>query len=130
MRCTFCERKAAHEMEFNGSPVMYLCESCGRAFREGFEKGRIYQSAARRKAAGGPVGVSRWRYARYHVLSVVGSQRPAGWRDAWDSRRSARDAEGSALSGALRMIRGDAGTAVWRRWKMEITTSYDSEGRV
>ena len=48
MRCTFCERKAVHELEFRDAPVMHLCESCGRAFREGFEKGRVYESADRK----------------------------------------------------------------------------------
>lgn len=45
----FCERRAVHELEFNGSAVMHLCESCGKAFREGFEKGRLYESADRRR---------------------------------------------------------------------------------
>lgn len=49
MKCAFCERKAVHELEYGDNPVMFLCESCGKAFREGFEKGRVYQSAARRK---------------------------------------------------------------------------------
>lgn len=49
MRCTFCERKAVHELEFRDAPVMHLCESCGRAFREGFEKGRVYENADRRR---------------------------------------------------------------------------------
>lgn len=38
-------------MEFKDAPVMHLCESCGQAFREGFEKGRIYESVRRRKSA-------------------------------------------------------------------------------
>lgn len=37
MRCSYCTRTAKHE--FKG---LNLCEECGRAFREGFEHGRVY----------------------------------------------------------------------------------------
>lgn len=46
MRCTFCPRQAVDEFKAEG---LYFCESCGKAFREGFEKGRIYECAHRRK---------------------------------------------------------------------------------
>jgi rRNA maturation endonuclease Nob1 len=45
MRCTFCSRQAEHEFR---KEDLHFCDSCGRAFREGFEKGRIYESIRRR----------------------------------------------------------------------------------
>lgn len=40
MRCSFCSRQAAHEFK-----EIRLCESCGMAYREGFEHGRVYAMA-------------------------------------------------------------------------------------
>lgn len=45
-RCSFCTRQAEHEFE-----TIRLCESCGKAFREGFEHGKVYESIRRRKEA-------------------------------------------------------------------------------
>lgn len=44
MKCSFCPRQSVHEFE-----SMCFCESCGKAFREGFEKGRVYESISRRE---------------------------------------------------------------------------------
>lgn len=46
MRCTFCPRQAVNEFKGAG---LFFCDSCGKAFREGFEKGRIYECAYRRR---------------------------------------------------------------------------------
>lgn len=46
MKCSFCPRQSVHEFEEEG---LYFCESCGKAFREGFEKGKVYESIRRRK---------------------------------------------------------------------------------
>lgn len=54
-RCAFCERKAVHELEREGRSVLNLCEACGKAYREGFEHGKVFESVRRRmagKAAG------------------------------------------------------------------------------
>ena len=45
MRCTFCSRQAEHEFRKEN---LYFCESCGNAFREGFEKGKLFESVRRR----------------------------------------------------------------------------------
>ena len=45
MRCTYCTRQAEHEFKEEG---LFFCESCGKAFREGFEKGRVYEWSSRR----------------------------------------------------------------------------------
>ena len=42
-RCDYCTRQAVHEFK-----EIRLCESCGKAFREGFEKGKVYESIRRR----------------------------------------------------------------------------------
>lgn len=44
MRCTYCTRTAIHEFE-----EIRFCEECGKAFREGFEKGKVFESIRRRK---------------------------------------------------------------------------------
>lgn len=44
MKCTFCTRQAVHV--FDNAPPM--CESCGKAYREGFEHGRVYESTRKR----------------------------------------------------------------------------------
>lgn len=46
MKCTYCSKKAEHEFKAEN---LFLCESCGNAFREGFEKGRVYESVYRRE---------------------------------------------------------------------------------
>ena len=46
MKCTYCSRQSDHELP-GGS--IRLCECCAKAFREGFEKGRVYESVARMK---------------------------------------------------------------------------------
>lgn len=46
MKCTYCSRQSDYELP-GGS--IRLCECCAKAFREGFEKGRVYESVARRK---------------------------------------------------------------------------------
>lgn len=50
MRCTFCPRQAVNEFKGAG---LFFCDSCGKAFREGFEKGRIYECAYRRRYGAG-----------------------------------------------------------------------------
>lgn len=45
-RCSFCTKKADFEFE-----TLRLCNSCGKAFREGFEHGKVYESVRRREAA-------------------------------------------------------------------------------
>lgn len=45
MRCSFCTRQAEHHFD---DAYYHLCESCGKAFKEGFEKGRIYEWTYRR----------------------------------------------------------------------------------
>lgn len=45
MKCIYCERRAVYEFPHDS---LYLCESCGKAFREGFEKGKVYESIRRR----------------------------------------------------------------------------------
>lgn len=35
--------------EHSGQDAVMGCEICGRAFREGFERGRVYESADRRR---------------------------------------------------------------------------------
>ena len=47
MRCTFCTRQAEHEFREHS---LYFCETCGRAYREGFEHGKVYESARRRQS--------------------------------------------------------------------------------
>lgn len=49
MKCTFCSRQAEHEFKKEN---LYFCETCGNAFREGFEKGRIYECIQRRAGRG------------------------------------------------------------------------------
>lgn len=46
MKCTYCSRQSDHELP---GGAIRLCEYCAKAFREGFEKGRVYESVARRK---------------------------------------------------------------------------------
>ena len=46
MRCTFCTRQAEHHFD---DADYHFCESCGKAFREGFEKGRVYEWTYRRE---------------------------------------------------------------------------------
>ena len=46
MKCTYCTRQAVDSLP---GGVINLCESCSKAFREGFEKGRVYESADRRR---------------------------------------------------------------------------------
>lgn len=46
MKCSFCSKKAENEFK---SANLYFCESCGKAFREGFEKGKVYESIRRRE---------------------------------------------------------------------------------
>ena len=48
MRCTFCQRQAVHEFP---EKDLYFCEGCGRAYREGFEHGKVYESIRRRKGS-------------------------------------------------------------------------------
>lgn len=45
-KCDYCTRQAVHTFPKEN---INLCESCGNAFREGFEKGRVYQSIYRRE---------------------------------------------------------------------------------
>lgn len=45
MKCTYCSRQAEHEFKKEN---LYFCKSCGNAFREGFEKGKMYESIRRR----------------------------------------------------------------------------------
>lgn len=52
MKCIFCTRQAVHV--FDNAPPM--CESCGKAYREGFEHGRVYESTRRRRDRAGPRG--------------------------------------------------------------------------
>ena len=49
MKCTYCTRQAVDSLP---GGVINLCESCSKAFREGFEKGRVYESIARRQGRG------------------------------------------------------------------------------
>jgi len=49
MKCAFCTRQAVHV--FDNAPP--LCESCGQAYREGFEHGRVYESTCRRVVRAG-----------------------------------------------------------------------------
>ena len=44
-RCTYCTRLAVHEFKEG----IHMCEPCGKAFREGFEHGKVYESVRRRK---------------------------------------------------------------------------------
>lgn len=44
MKCIFCTRQAV--LVFDNAPPM--CESCGKAYREGFEHGRVYESTRKR----------------------------------------------------------------------------------
>ena len=44
-RCDYCTRQAVHDFKEG----IHLCESCGKAFREGFEKGKVFESIRRRK---------------------------------------------------------------------------------
>lgn len=46
MKCSFCPRQAEHEFK---DVNLYFCDSCGKAFREGFEKGKVYESIRRRE---------------------------------------------------------------------------------
>lgn len=46
MRCTYCTRQAEHV--FDNSDI-HLCESCGNAFKAGFERGRVYEWTYRRE---------------------------------------------------------------------------------
>ncbi len=50
MKCIFCTRQAT--LVFDNAPP--LCESCGKAYREGFEHGRVYESTRRRRRRAGP----------------------------------------------------------------------------
>jgi len=45
-RCDYCTRKSVTDFPDVG---LHFCEPCGRAFREGFEKGKVYESVRRRK---------------------------------------------------------------------------------
>lgn len=45
MRCSYCTRQAVHSFDDSN---LHFCESCGKAFREGFEKGRVYEWSSRR----------------------------------------------------------------------------------
>jgi ribosomal protein L37AE/L43A len=42
MKCTFCSKQSEHEFK---KERLYFCNSCGEAFRMGFEKGRLYERA-------------------------------------------------------------------------------------
>ncbi|MBQ8372726.1 MAG: hypothetical protein IJX35_00225 [Candidatus Methanomethylophilaceae archaeon] len=46
MKCTYCPRQSVYELP---GGAIRLCECCANAFREGFEKGRVYESVDRRK---------------------------------------------------------------------------------
>lgn len=46
MKCTYCPRQSVYELP---GGAIRLCECCANAFREGFEKGRVYESIDRRK---------------------------------------------------------------------------------
>ena len=46
MKCQFCSRQSVHEFKDIG---LFLCEGCGKAFSEGFQKGRVYESVSRRE---------------------------------------------------------------------------------
>ena len=46
--CAFCERRAVHDLTKDGKVVLSLCEGCGKAYREGFEHGKVYESIRRR----------------------------------------------------------------------------------
>lgn len=46
-KCDYCTRQAVHTFPKEN---IHLCGSCGMAFREGFEKGRVYQSIDRRQS--------------------------------------------------------------------------------
>ena len=46
MRCTYCTRQAVDSLP---GGVINLCGPCSMAFMEGFEKGRVYESADRRR---------------------------------------------------------------------------------
>lgn len=43
MKCTYCTRAAVHQLG-----TLHLCDECGNAFREGFEKGKVFESIRRR----------------------------------------------------------------------------------
>ena len=45
MRCKFCTRQALHSFP-DGTGI---CEECSKAYREGFEHGRVYESIDRRR---------------------------------------------------------------------------------
>lgn len=43
-RGSFCERKAINDFH-----AFHFCEACGKAFREGFEHGKVFESIRRRQ---------------------------------------------------------------------------------
>ncbi|MBP3386612.1 MAG: hypothetical protein J6K69_07165 [Candidatus Methanomethylophilaceae archaeon] len=47
MKCQYCTRQAEHEVEIG--MTFRLCDQCARVFREGFERGRLWESINRRK---------------------------------------------------------------------------------
>ena len=46
VKCQYCSRQASHEHKDKG---LFFCDSCADAFRDGFEKGRRYECARRRR---------------------------------------------------------------------------------
>lgn len=60
MKCAFCTRQAVHV--FDNAPP--LCESCGKAYREGFEHGRVFESTRKR------VGRARSSKTRHKPLTI------------------------------------------------------------
>lgn len=53
MRCSFCTRQAEHEFREHS---LCFCETCGKAYREGFEHGKVYESVRRRQSGRGRNG--------------------------------------------------------------------------
>lgn len=50
MRCSFCTRTSSIDFPDMG---LHFCDSCGKAYREGFEHGKVYESIRRRRATKG-----------------------------------------------------------------------------
>lgn len=79
MKCAFCTRQAVHV--FDNAPP--LCESCGQAYREGFEHGRVYESADRR-AIGRRLAQAR----RKSILRASGAEDVCQSEDAFEVRQT------------------------------------------
>lgn len=46
-RCYYCSKEGTHEHEFPGMPMIHFCDTCERAYRDGYDRGRIYESRRR-----------------------------------------------------------------------------------